>query len=85
MMQQYRACVIDLFGLGIIVCGVYIMCTSHPHLASFLFVPALYSTFYFLIYSSPLFLCSVMIVEDILGMCVYACGGSTKEFLLVNY
>ena len=50
------------------MCGVYcsIMRTTHPNLVCLLFVPSLYSTFYFeefFIYLSPLFLCSVMIVE----------------------
>ena len=68
MVRQYRACVVDLLGLGI-MCGVRehvchcTLSTSHPDLVCFLFVPALYSTF---IYLSPLFLWSVMIVECIL-------------------
>ena len=77
VVRQYRACVVDLLGLGIHMCGVYysIMRTTHPDLVCLLFVPSLYSTFSFeefFIYLSPLFLCSVMIVECIrfVHMCV---------------
>ena len=68
VVRQYRACVVDLLGLGIHMCGVYysITRTIHPDLVCLLFVPSLYSTFEFFIYLSPLFLCSVMIVEGIL-------------------
>ena len=52
------------------MCGVYysIMRTTHPDLVCLLFVPSLYSFHFleFFIYLSPLFLCSVMIVEGIL-------------------
>ena len=62
VMRQYRACVVDLFGLGIVwcmlLCSVYNL--SHPDLVCFFFVPALYSTFTYL---SPLFLWSIMIAE----------------------
>ena len=51
VLRQYRACVVDLLGLGINVCtvcicvhGVY-MCTNHPNLVRLLFVLSLYSTF----------------------------------------
>ena len=63
VMRQYRACVIDLLWLGIIVGGVCycIMCTP---ILSALFLSEELSN---LIYLS-LFLCSAMIVESILGM-----------------
>ena len=39
----YRACIVDLLGLKIIMCGVYycIVCTSNLDLVHFLFVSAL--------------------------------------------
>ena len=47
VVRQYRACVVDLLGLGIHMCGVHysIMRTTHPDLVCLLFVPSLYSTF----------------------------------------
>ena len=42
LVRQYRACVVDSLGLGI-TC-VFTMCTRHPDLVSFAFVPSLYST-----------------------------------------
>ena len=37
VVRQYRACVVDLLGLGIHMCGVYysIMRTTHPDLSAF--------------------------------------------------
>ena len=90
--RQDQACVVDLLGLGIHMCGVYysIMGTTHPDLVCLLFVPSLYSTFEFeefLIYLSPLFLSSVMIVEGILCIrCVHMCisDGSVRKCVPVK-
>ena len=55
--HNVRACVVDLLGLGIIMCSIYYcitcMCKSHLHPVSFLFVPALYYTLKFKEYIFP--------------------------------
>ena len=45
LVQQYRACVVDSLGLGITCVLIYhcTMCTRHPNLVSFAFMPSLYS------------------------------------------
>ena len=54
-----------------------IMCKSHLHLISFLFVPALYYTLkfkeFFHLLVSSLFVLSDVIVEDIVGLCTCTC------------
>ena len=55
-----QACVVDLLGLGIIMCGIYhcIVCTSNLDLNCQLpFVPALYFTLKNYRYVSEIFVC----------------------------
>ena len=68
VVRQYRAFVVDVLGLGIHMCGVYysIMRTTHPDVVCLLFVPSLYSTFYFLLVLSV-----VMLSNDSRGYSVY--------------
>ena len=45
VVRQYRACVVDLLGLGFHMCSVfYSVCTNHPDSICLLVVPSLYST-----------------------------------------
>ena len=79
---QYRACVVDLLGLEIHMSGVYycFICLS-PFCASPIFHFPNLMNFY--IYVSPLFLCSIIIIEGILSCTL--CHAGIKQRINILY